>query len=111
MLHQSWIEGFDKTCQALLEDTLLLEALAAHICKQEMFSVSARAFKRLSDYLTQHAGDPRQLGASLRSLQKTASPGERGRRLITSAPGGTGGRCIFSISGRSRRGRGHCGRF
>ena len=62
MLHQSWIEGFDKTCQALLEDTLLLEALAAHICKQEMFSVSARAFKRLSDYLTQHAGDLRQLG-------------------------------------------------
>ena len=65
----SWLEDFDKTCQALLEDTLLLEALAAHICKQEMFSVSARALKRLSDYLTQHAGDLRQLeerlGASL----------------------------------------------
>ena len=65
----SWLVDFDETCQALLEDTLLLEALAAHICKKEMFSVSAQTLKRLSDYLTQHAGDLRQLeerlGASL----------------------------------------------
>lgn len=68
--HEStWLEEFDETCQALLEDTLLLEALAAHICKREAASVSAQTLKRLSDYLTQHAGDLRQLetrlGASL----------------------------------------------
>ena len=60
----SWLEDFSETCQAIREDSVLLEALAAYIsCGGDVFP---QTLVRLSDYLSQHAADLHCLEARLR---------------------------------------------
>ena len=62
----SWLEDFNETCQAIQEDTVLLEALAAYPNHSAVFP---QTLKRLTDYLSQHAGDLRGLEKRLVALQ------------------------------------------
>lgn len=56
----SWLEDFDETCQDIMEDTLLLDALAIYAANGSFFinnggnTCFSSAFQRLTDYLTQH---------------------------------------------------------
>ena len=54
-----WLEDFVETSQAILEDAVLLAALAAY--ESDRDSVLPQTLRRLSDYLSQHAWDLRNL--------------------------------------------------
>lgn len=68
MNNNSWREDFEETCQAIWEDAVLLEALAVYISSGRRCDVFPQVFRRLTDYLSQHAMDLRHLG-------KRAGPG------------------------------------
>ena len=53
----SWLKDFDETCQVLQEDAVLLEALAAYLSDRSDSPLLSRTFTRLTNYLSQHAGD------------------------------------------------------
>ena len=69
----SWSDDFDETCQAILEDAFLLDALSMYISSGGEFTCGGRAdcfpqvFRRLCDYLSQHAAD-------LHGLRKQIGP-------------------------------------
>ena len=69
----SWLDSFDETCQAILEDAFLLDALSMYISSGGEFTCGGRAdcfpqvFRRLCDYLSQHAAD-------LHGLRKQIGP-------------------------------------
>ncbi len=53
----SWLEDFHETCQALQEDTLLLEALSAYADDSIRNKYFPQTLCRLCDYLSQHAAE------------------------------------------------------
>jgi hypothetical protein len=73
MNETSWLDDFDETCQAILEDAFLLDALSMYISSGGEFTCGGRAdcfpqvFRRLCDYLSQHAAD-------LHGLRKQIGP-------------------------------------
>lgn len=67
MKETSWLEDFDETCQALIEDALLLEALSLYLADGGKAACFPQAFCRLSDYLSQHALDLHNLEKRLDS--------------------------------------------
>ena len=73
MNETSWLDDFDETCQASLEDAFLLDALSMYISSGGEFTCGGRAdcfpqvFRRLCDYLSQHAAD-------LHGLRKQIGP-------------------------------------
>lgn len=72
----SWLEDFDETCRDIIEDTLLLDALAMYAAADSFFLNRGAApyllpvFRRLTDYLTQHV-------LELHRLEKRSGPGPR----------------------------------
>lgn len=78
MEQSSWLEIFEETCQNIMEDTLLLDALSMYMLCGGTLSRSEReeyfpqSLRRLCDYLVQHA-------LELRRLEKRfgPSPAER----------------------------------
>ena len=73
MNETSWLDSLDETCQAILEDAFLLDALSMYISSGGEFTCGGRAdcfpqvFRRLCDYLSQHAAD-------LHGLRKQIGP-------------------------------------
>ena len=69
----SWLEGFSETCRDIMEDTLLLDALAMYAANDSFFINNggnicfSSAFQRLTNYLTQHT-------LELRRLEKRLGP-------------------------------------
>lgn len=69
----SWQEDFDETCQDILEDAFLLDALSLYLFSNGEFTNERWAecfpqvFHRLCGYLSQHAMD-------LHRLEKRAKP-------------------------------------
>lgn len=53
----SWLRDFDEACQAIQEDAVLLEALAAYLSDRSGSPLLSRTLTRLTDYLAQHAWD------------------------------------------------------
>lgn len=59
----SWSDDFDETCQDILEDAFLLDALSMYLFSGWEFTRGERAdcfpyvFRRLCGYLSQHAVD------------------------------------------------------
>lgn len=70
----SWQEDFDETCQDILEDAFLLDALSLYLFSGGEFinerwaDCFPQVFHRLCGYLSQHAKDLHRLG-------KRAGPG------------------------------------
>ncbi len=62
-----WLEDFHETCQDILEDVFLLEAVSMYISNCDCFAPGKKAdnfspvFGRLCGYLSQHALDLRHL--------------------------------------------------
>ena len=73
MNETSWLDDFDETCQAILEDAFLLDALSMYISSGGEFTCGGRAdcfpqvFRRLCDYLSQPDAD-------LHGLRKQIGP-------------------------------------
>jgi hypothetical protein len=69
----SWLDSFDETCQDILEDAFLLDALSMYLFSGGEFTSGERAdcfpyvFRRLCGYLSQHAMD-------LQGLRKRTGP-------------------------------------
>lgn len=63
MNENKWPETFDETCQDIMEDAFLLDALSMYVANQGYFMKNERAeyfspvFCRLCGYLSQHALD------------------------------------------------------
>lgn len=53
----NWLNDFDETCQAIREDAVLLEALAAYLSDRGGSPLLSRTLTRLTDYLDQHTVD------------------------------------------------------
>ena len=59
----SWLDGFHETCQDIIEDAILLDALAVYTAADSSFlhgdtaAYFSPTFRRLTDYLSQHALD------------------------------------------------------
>ena len=57
----TWLEDFEETCQDIMEDAFLLDALAVYVSIDEEFTRGVRedylpqVYRRLSNYLFQHA--------------------------------------------------------
>lgn len=66
-----WLELFDETCQDIMEDALLLDALAAYVSgggellRGERAACFPQVLRRLCGYLSQHALDLHRLEARL----------------------------------------------
>ena len=64
----SWLENFNETCQDILEDAFLLDALSVYLFSDGEFLREDQAgrlplvLRRLCGYLSQHALDLQQLG-------------------------------------------------
>ena len=69
----SWLDSFDETCQDILEDAFLLDALSMYLFSGGEFTRGERTdcfpyvFHRLCGYLSQHAMD-------LQGLRKRIGP-------------------------------------
>lgn len=67
MKDNPWLENFNETCQDIIEDAFLLDALAMYAANDGYFMRSERAeyfpqvFCRLCSYLSQHASDLHRL--------------------------------------------------
>ncbi len=67
-----WLEDFDETCQAIMEDAFLLDALAFYLFGDGEFTRGERAeyfpsvFRRLCGCLSQHTLDLYNLNQRLR---------------------------------------------
>lgn len=57
MTDTSWLNDFDETCQVIQEDAVLLAALAAYLSDRGGGAIFPQTLTRLTDYLSQHAGD------------------------------------------------------
>ena len=75
-----WTEDFAETCQDIMEDAILLDALAAYaagggslICGESMESFPP-VFSRLCGYLSQHTSDLRRLENRLVRQQRDTDP-------------------------------------
>ena len=53
----SWLEDLNETCQAIQEDAVLLEALAAYLSDHGGSPLLPQTLTRLPDYLSQHTCD------------------------------------------------------
>ena len=68
-----WLEDFHETCRDIMEDTLLLDALAMYAANDSFFINNggnicfSSTFQRLTNYLTQHT-------LELRRLEKRLGP-------------------------------------
>ena len=62
-----WLDSFDETCQDILEDAFLLDALSMYMFSDGEFTSDEWAdcfpyvFRRLCGYLSQHAMDLHRL--------------------------------------------------
>lgn len=71
-----WLKDLDETCRDIMEDTLLLDALAMYAANGSFFinnggnTCFSSAFQRLTDYLTQHV-------LELHRLEKRSEPDPR----------------------------------
>ncbi len=71
----SWLESFEETCQDILEDAFLLDALSVYLFCDKPLLHDGQAeqipmvLHRLSGYLSQHA-------LELRRLEKRLEPAE-----------------------------------
>ena len=69
----SWLDSFDETCQDILEDAFLLDALSLYLFSGGEFTKGnwadylPQVFHRLCGYLSQHAMD-------LQGLRKRTGP-------------------------------------
>lgn len=64
MIDTIWRDNFCETCQDILEDALLLEALSYYTSSNRPpveDDIFPKTFTRLSDYLSQHTSDLRTL--------------------------------------------------
>ena len=72
-----WLEDFNETCQDMIEDAFLLNALALYISNHEELTSGEWAayfppvLHRLCDYLSQHAAELHRLKKQLRADPRT----------------------------------------